>query len=69
MVDAPSLSIGTDPDRLLSYAEIAEHTGIPERTVRTWPRHGLRVLQLGRHVRVRVADLREWFDAQYRTAA
>ncbi len=65
----PPVPLGTDPDRLLSYAQVAEHTGVPERSVRKWPHQGLRVIHLGRHVRVRAGDLLVWIDDQYRDAA
>lgn len=56
-----------DPDRLLSYGDIAEWVGVPERTVRKWIADGAgpRVLAVGRHRRARVSDVLAWLDTRY----
>lgn len=61
------LEAGGDPDRLLTYKELAELCQVPERTIRHWCNTGAgpRVVQLGRHRRVRLADVRDWLNTRY----
>lgn len=56
-----------DPDRLLTYAEFAEWVTVPERTARDWVAAGTgpRVVQAGRHRRIRVSDALAWLDTRY----
>lgn len=53
-----------DPDQLWTYAQFAEWVGVPERSVRKWVADGTgpKVLRLGRHARIRVADALAWLD-------
>lgn len=68
---SPLVRLRDDPDRLLSYAELAEWIGVPDRTVRKWIADGTgpRVLAVGRHRRVRLADALAWLDTRYVEAA
>jgi excisionase family DNA binding protein len=56
-----------DPDRLFTYVAVAEWADVPERTVRKWVSDGTgpRVIKLGRHVRIRAADLLTWLEGRY----
>ena len=58
--------LGVDDDRLLSYGELASYAGVPERTMRHWVNTGRGPIgvQLGKHMRFRVADIRAWIRAQ-----
>ena len=48
--------------------EVAEHLGIPLRTLAQWRHEGTgpRYLRVGRHVRYRWADVEQWLDAKAR---
>lgn len=51
-------------ERLLTFAEIAEKTGIPEGTLRYW-RHvgdGPESFRIGRRVYVPESKYKEWFE-------
>ena len=68
-IEQPPLA--DDPDRLWSDHEFAAWAGVPERTARYWVADGRgpRVLRLGRHARIRVADALAWLDSRYDEAA
>lgn len=58
-------------DKLLTLAEVAELTRLPEATLR-WFRHcgkGPKSGKLGRRVMYRQADVTEWINAQFKGEA
>jgi excisionase family DNA binding protein len=68
---SPLVRLRDDPDRLLSYDEAGELADVPSRTVRKWVAegNGPRVIQLGRHRRIRLSDWLAWLDTRYVDAA
>ena len=65
--DRPAPRFADDPDRLLSYAELAQWANAPERTVRQWVYRGdgPPALRIGRYRRFRVRDVLTWLDTRY----
>jgi excisionase family DNA binding protein len=61
------LALPDDPDELLTSDELAKYLSIPVSTIRQWPSRdkGPRRMKVGRHVRYRVGDIREWLEKQY----
>ena len=59
--------LSEDPDRLLTYGELAEWVQVPERTVRKWVAEGAgpRVIAIGRHRRIRASDALAWLATRY----
>ena len=57
----------SNPDRLLSVDELAEVTGVPVSSIRKWAGkgHGPRRLRVGKYVRYRASDVREWLNTLY----
>ncbi|TIC84105.1 helix-turn-helix domain-containing protein [Nocardioides sp. GY 10127] len=57
-------------ENLLTIKQVADATGIPERTWRHWRLNGLgpRSAKLGRRVVYRESDVRAWIDAQFEQA-
>ena len=53
------------PDRLLSTADLAEYLGVPEKTLQSWRWRGSGppYRHVGRHVRYRPQDVREWVES------
>lgn len=56
----------TTQDRLWSTAQLAEHLGVPVKTIHQWRylQKGPRGFRVGRHLRFRPADVRAWVDEQ-----
>ncbi|MPZ74400.1 MAG: helix-turn-helix domain-containing protein [Nitriliruptorales bacterium] len=56
----------TTPERLWSAAQLAEHLGVPVKTIHQWRylQKGPRGFRVGRHLRFRPADVRAWVDEQ-----
>ncbi len=56
--------------RLWSVQDVATYLGVPVMTVYHWRRidYGPKGTRVGRYVRYRPEDVRQWFDEQYRTA-
>lgn len=51
--------------RLLTLDEVAEHLGVPRKSVYGYiHQHGLPAARVGRHLRVRPADLEAWLERQ-----
>ncbi len=52
--------------RLKTLPEVADYLGVPVATVYAWRTRGLgpRGIRVGKHVRVRQADLDAWLDQQ-----
>ena len=55
-----------DSSHLLTLPEVAEQLGVPLGTVYAWRTRGLgpRGFRIGKHVRVRQADLDAWLEQQ-----
>lgn len=53
-------------DRLLTPQDVADHCGVPVKTVYGWNTNGTgpRRIRVGKHVRFRQADLDAWLDSQ-----
>ena len=64
---SPTVRLSDDPDRLLTYGELASCVRVPERTVRKWVAEGTgpRVIAVGRHRRIRASDALAWIDTLY----
>ncbi len=58
-------------ERLWSTAQLAEHLGVPIKTIHQWhyQRKGPRGFRVGRHLRFRPADIRAWEDEQLEASA
>lgn len=57
-------------ERLLTFAQISEQTGIPEATLRYW-RHlgqGPESFRIGRRVYVPESKYREWYEEMTKTS-
>lgn len=54
-------------ERHLTLTELAEREGVPKETIYGWNSRGTgpRYMQIGRHVRYRVADVIEWENSRY----
>lgn len=67
MTSSLAPALGTDPDRLLTPIELGELLGgITDRTLRNWAADGTGPRRLrigGKHIRYRVADVRNWLDS------
>jgi predicted DNA-binding transcriptional regulator AlpA len=61
-------SAGAASKPLGSAEEVAEHLGIPLRTLAEWRQHdtGPRYMRVGRYVRYRWADVEQWLDGRAR---
>lgn len=62
----------TTTERLLTPDEVADALQIPKATVYAWSSRGdsgLRFIRVGRHLRVRPADLARWLDEQAAAAS
>jgi excisionase family DNA binding protein len=59
---ASRITTAAKPQPLGATGEVAEHLGIPERTLIQWRYLGVgpRYLKIGRHVRYRWSDVDEW---------
>ncbi len=55
-----------DSSRLLSLPQVAEQLSVPLGTLYAWRSRGLgpRGIKIGKHVRVRQADLDAWLEQQ-----
>lgn len=55
-----------NPDRLCTVGEVAEYLRVPVKTLYYWRCHGLgpRSSRLGKHLRYRSQDVREWVESQ-----
>lgn len=53
---------------LLTERDLAEHIGVPVKTLQRWrlDRTGPRYIKAGRHVRYRPEDITRWLDANTR---
>lgn len=62
----PILQTPTDSDRLLSRDEVDARFGIPKRFLElaVAKGNGPKVVRVGRLVRYRVADVRQWIEEQ-----
>jgi excisionase family DNA binding protein len=60
--------VGAAPQPLGSAEEVAEHLGVPLRTLAEWRHHGIgpRYLRVGRHVRYKWQDVEQWLDSRAR---
>ena len=56
----------TTQERLWSAPQLAEHLGVPVKTIHQWRylQKGPRGFRVGRHLRFRPADVRAWVDEQ-----
>lgn len=54
----------SDGERLMSLAEVADHLGVPIKTLYTWRSRGQGPpgYRIGRHVRYRRADVEAWLE-------
>lgn len=57
--------------RLLRMAEVAEQTGIPVETLRTWRKQGRgpKAARIGSCVMYRAADVEAWIEQQFAESA
>ena len=64
-------SAGVAPQRLGSAEEVAEHLGVPLRTLAEWRHHGTgpRYMRVGRYVRYDWRDVKRWLDSRARGGA
>lgn len=53
-------------DPMLTKADLAEVCRVSERTVETWRATGSgpRAVRVGKHLRWRISDVREWLDSR-----
>lgn len=68
----PAPVLGDDPDQLLTQDQLrALLGGISARTIRVWAANGDAppAIRLGKHVRYRVGDYRDWLATKRETAA
>lgn len=56
-------------DELLAPPDVADHLGVPERTLSQWRYlgKGPEYMKIGRHIRYRKSALERWLDQQIRT--
>lgn len=67
MATLPAPVLGADPDRLLTQDELrALLGGISDRTLRKWAAdgNGPPAIRLGKHIRYRVGDYRDWLASR-----
>lgn len=57
----------SNPERLLTVEQLAAVVGVPAQTVYKWSAAGTgpRRLRVGKYIRFRASDVREWLDNQY----
>jgi Homeodomain-like domain len=67
----PSESVGSKPQPLATVPEIAEHYGVPEKTVRDWHHRqvcvGPLMFRVGRYLRARWDDIDRYDERQVLT--
>ncbi len=53
-------------DKLLTPQEVADHLGVPLRTIYNWrtAQVGPRAIRVGKHLRYRPAEVERWLDSQ-----
>lgn len=53
-------------DPLVTIAELAEYLGVPVKTIYEWRQTGRGPIgvRIGRHVKFRLSDVKEWVDGQ-----
>lgn len=59
------MSGGGEP-RLMTPRELAEHLGVPVKTLYTWrtTARGPRAIRVGKHLRYRRSDVEAWLEQQ-----